>query len=199
MSAILLRRLKIADLAAWTALDTGRRLLPPGHVLDRLVREDLFVFEPAVGFATDIFETPLAAAIERSNFFVNPSKERYRFLTAAGRGDALAPPEGAWGILTRARDESREDGLRARLLREHPLEGLGTIRRARIWWIWTLGPGGDQAIDACFEAIGPVGRIGRGLLFNPHAEAELRIEHPIPWRSIEAFLTAPAPALRSAA
>jgi len=91
VSAALRTRLKIADLTAWTALDTGRRLLPPGHALERLVREELVLFEPASGFAADAFEKPLLHAIERSNFFVNPNKEQFRFLTSS-RGDIGGRP-----------------------------------------------------------------------------------------------------------
>ncbi len=199
MSAVLLVRLKIADLAAWTALDAGRKLLPGGPVLSRLVREELYLFEPSEGYAADAFEAPLGRAVESSNFFVNPNKEQYRFLTARERGESLVPPEGAWGILARPRDDTRDEGLRARLLREHPLEGLGAIRRARIWWLWTRGAGSDRAIEAAYAALGPVAGTRRGLLVNPHAEAELPMEGPTPWRTIEAFLGAPPPALRSAA
>ena len=45
MSAVLLVRLKITDLTAWTALHTGRGLIPPGHELLRLSREQLLLFE----------------------------------------------------------------------------------------------------------------------------------------------------------
>ena len=195
VSAVLLTRYKIADLAAWTALETGRRLLPPGCTLHRLVREELYLFEPEAGKSPHAFEAPLNQAIESSNFFVNPNKERFRFLTSSGRGESLAAPEGAWGILARPRDETRDEGLRARLSREHPIEGLGAIRRARLWWLWTEG----SAIKECYEQIGPVTGTRRGLLVNPHAEADLRIEGSIPWRTVEAFLTTAAPSLRSAA
>jgi len=199
MSAVLLTQFKIADLSAWTALETGRRLLPPGVALHRVVREELYLFEPEAGRKPDAFEAALAHAIESSNFFVNPNKERYRFLTSSGRGESLAPPEGAWGILARARDETRDEGLRARLSREHPIEGLGAIRRARLWWLWTQGPEGRAAMREWYEQIGPVVGTRRGLLVNPHAEADLRIEGSIPWRTVEQFLTAAAPPLRSAA
>lgn len=198
MSAVLLSRLKIVDLWATTALATGRRMLPPGHSLSRLVREEMFLFQAASGGAADRFEQPLAHAIETSNFFVNPNKEHYRFLTAAGRGEALAPPEGAWGILTRARDETRDEGLRERLQREHPLEGLGAIRRARIWWLWTQGPDGGPSADACHLALGVLRRRTEGLLVNPHSETELRIVTPARWTDVEGFLTDQAPALAEA-
>ena len=199
MSAVLLTRYKIADLSAWTALETGRRLMPPGCALERLVREELYLFEPDAGTAPHAFEAPLNHAIESSNFFVNPNKERYRFLTSSGRGESLAAPEGAWGILTRPRDDTRDEGLRARLSREHPIDGLGAIRRARLWWLWTEGPEGRSAVKECYEQIGPVTGTRRGLLVNPHAESDVRIEGSIPWRTVEAFLVAPAPTLRSAA
>lgn len=198
MSAVLLTRLKIADLTALTALDTARRLLPPGHAIERLVREELFLFTPEAGVAADAFEAPLAIAIESSNFFVNPNKERYRFLKAAERGDALVPPEGAWGILARSRDDTKDEGLLTRLRREHPLAGLGAIRRARLWWLWTRGPSGDQAAAAAYEALGPVTGTRRGLLVNPHAEASLAIGRSLAWRELESFLADPAPAVRAA-
>jgi hypothetical protein len=199
MSAVLLTRLKISDLAAWTAFEAGRKLLPEGCTLSRIVREELYHFEAAPGSSADAFEGPLSHAIESSNFFVNPNKESYRFLGARTRGEALIPPEGAWGILTRSRDETRDVSLRARLLREHPLEGLGAIRRARIWWLWTRGPSGDAAIEACYAALGRVTGRKAGLLVNPHAEADLRVASALPWRSVEEFLTLPAPALERAA
>ena len=195
MSAVLLTQSKIADLAAWTALETGRRLLPAGGTLRRVVREELYLFEPGTGAPSDAFEGALGRAIESSNFFVNPNKERYRFLTASGRGESLAAPEGAWGILARPRDETRDDGLLARLHREHPVEGLGAIRRARLWWLWTQGP----AVEECYGSIGPVTGTRRGLLVNPHAEADLRIEGSVLWRTVESFLIEAAPPLRSAA
>jgi hypothetical protein len=199
MSAVLLTRFKISDLAAWTALETGRRLLPPGYELQRLVREDLYLFEAEAGAESNAFEGPLGHAIESSNFFVNPNKERYRFLTASGRGESLTAPEGAWGILARARDDTRDEGLRARLNREHPVAGLGAIRRARLWWLWTKGPEGGPAVEKCYGLIGPVTGTRRGLLVNPHAEADMRLEGSVPWRTVERFLTASAPALESAA
>jgi hypothetical protein len=198
VSAVLLTRLKIADLTALTALETARRLLPPGHGIERLVREELFLFVPEPGTMADAFEAPLANAVESSNFFVNPNKERYRFLRAAERGDALTPPEGAWGILVRPRDDTRDEGLLERLRREHPLGGLGAIRRARLWWLWTRGPAGDEAAAACYEALGPVFGTRRGLLVNPHAEASLAIGPPLAWRELEAFLSDPAPAIHAA-
>lgn len=189
MSAVLTTRLKITDLTAETALETGRRLLPQGISLERLVREELYLFEPAQGHAATAFEAPLERAIESSNFFVNPNKERYRFLTAQARGTALAPPDGAWGILTRPRDDTRDGVLLDRLLREHPLPGLGAIRRARIWWLWTRGPRGDAAVEAAHAALGPVEGTRRGLLTNPHAEASLLLEGATSWSRIEEFLS----------
>lgn len=188
MSAVLTTRLKITDLTAETALEAGRRLLPEGVSLERLLREELYLFEPAAGHAATAFEVPLERAIESSNFFVNPNKERYRFLRATARGDSLAPPEGSWGILARPRGETRDDVLLERLLREHPLPGLGAIRRARIWWLWTKGPNGDAAIDACHAALGPVEETRRGLLVNPHAEASLLLSGAVPWPRVEEFL-----------
>jgi len=199
MSAVLLTRYKIADLAAWTALETGRRLLPPGCSLHRLVREELYLFEADAGAAPAAFEEPLRRAIENSNFFVNPNKERYRFLTSSGRGESLAAPDGAWGILARPRDDTRDEGLRERLSREHPIDGLGAIRRARLWWLWTEGPEGRSAMKECYEQIGPVSGARRGLLVNPHAESDLRIEGSVPWRTVEAFLVQAAAPFRSAA
>jgi len=199
MSAVLLTRLKITDLAAWTALEAGRRLLPPEHALIRLAREELYLFEPAEGFAAEAFEGPLERAIESSNFFVNPNKEAYRFLTSSEKGAALRPPEGAQGILARPRDDTRDGELWTRLEREHPLEGLGAIRRARLWWIWTRGPGGGPAFEACYAALGRVTGRASGLLVNPHAEADLAFGNSVPWRRVEEFLTHPAPGLEDAA
>lgn len=199
MSAALRTRLKIADLTAWTALDAGRRLLPHGHSLERLVREELVLFEPAAGFAADAFEAALLQAIETSNFFVNPNKEQFRFLSSAAKGATLDPPSGAWGILARPREGTEDAGLLARLLREHPMQGLGAIRRARIWWLWTRGPGGGPEARTCYEALGPVRGSGRGLLANPHSEATLLLEGAVSWRTIESFLTDPAPAIGAAA
>jgi len=188
MSAVLTTRLKITDLTAETALETGRRLLPEGISLERLVREELYLFEAAPGHAATAFEAPLEQAIESSNFFVNPNKERYRFLRSAGRGDSLVPPEGAWGILARPREDTRDDVLLDRLLREHPLPGLGSIRRSRIWWLWTRGARGDAATDAAYAALGAVEGARRGLLTNPHAEAALLVAAPVPWATVEEFL-----------
>lgn len=199
MSAALRTRLKIADLTAWTALDTARRLLPHGFSLERLAREELVLFEPAAGFAADAFEASLLHAIETSNFFVNPNKEQYRFLSSAAKGRSMDTPSGAWGILTRPREGTEDSGLLARLLREHPMEGLGAIRRARIWWLWTRGPSGGTEAKACYEALGPVRGSGRGLLANPHSEATLLLEGAVSWRTIESFLTEPAPAIGAAA
>ena len=47
MSAILLVRLKITDLSAWTALETGRRLIEPGHDLSRPMLIDFFIAVPS--------------------------------------------------------------------------------------------------------------------------------------------------------
>jgi len=199
VSAALRTRLKIADLTAWTALDAGRRLLPQGFSLSRLVREELVLFEPARGFAADAFEKPLLHAVEKSNFFVNPNKEQFRFLSSAERGEALEPLPGAWGILTRPREGTEDTGLLQRLLREHPMEGLGAIRKARIWWLWTKGPGGDAAVRTCYETLGPVRGPGQGLLANVHSEATLLLKGAVSWREIESFLTEPVPALGTAA
>jgi hypothetical protein len=97
----------------------------------------------------------------------------------------------------RARDDTRDDGLRERLLREHPLGGLGAIRRGRIWWLWTRGPDGGPAVDACHAALGVLRGRSEGLLVNPHAEVGLRIVGPAPWGVLERFLTEPAPALEA--
>jgi hypothetical protein len=199
VSAALRTRLKIADLTAWTALDTGRRLLPHGFSLERLVREEFFLFEPARGFAADAFEKPLLHAIERSNFFVNPNKEQFRFLSSGERGVSLDPLAGAWGILARPREGTEDVGLLERLLREHPMEGLGAIRRARIWWLWTRGPGGGSESKACYEVLGPVRGPAQGLLANVHSEATLLFEGAVSWRVIESFLTEPVPAIGAAA
>ena len=199
MSAVLRTRLKIADLTAWTALDTARKLLPAGHTLRRLLREELFVFEPAEGAKAADFEEALARAIEKSNFFVNPNKEQYRFTRAAERGDALTPPEGAWGILARPRDDTKDVGLLARLDREHPMKGLGAIRRARLWWLWIEGPGGKADVESCYRAVGPVTGSRSGLLVNPHSETDLRIDGPTAWDAVETFLRAPARSRREAA
>ena len=188
MSAVLITRLKITDLTAETALETGRRLLPEGISLERLAREELYLFEAAAGHAATAFEAPLERAIESSNFFVNPNKERYRFLRSAARGETLVPLEGAWGILARPRDDTRDDVLLDRLLREHPLPGLGSIRRARIWWLWSRGPRGDAATEAAYAALGAVEGARRGLLTNPHAEAALLLDAPVPWTKVEEFL-----------
>jgi len=199
MSAVLLVRLKIADLVAATALDAARRLLPAGFSCERLTRDDAFLFEAAPGSGPAAFEPALAHAIESSNFFVNPNKEQYRFLPSGGRGESLVPPDGAWGILVRAREETRDERLRERLQREHPLEGLGAIRRARLWWLWTRAPGGGTGAERCYESVGPVRDPHHGLLVNPHAETDLRIDGPVSWSVIERFLTAPAPPWRAAA
>jgi hypothetical protein len=188
MSAVLTTRLKITDLTAETALETGRRLLPEGVSLERLVREEFYLFEPAPGHAATAFEAPLERAIESSNFFVNPNKERYRFLRSEARGASLQPPDGAWGILARPRGDTRDGVLLDRLLREHPLPGLGSIRRARIWWLWTKGPRGDSSIEVSNAALGAVEGARRGLLTNPHAEESLLLDAPVPWARVEEYL-----------
>lgn len=198
MSALLLIRLKIPDLTALTALDSGRALLPAGHELSRLVREEMVLFEPAPGAdrpgagAGDL-DAALRIAVETSNFFVNPNKERYRLIPFAERGEAMAPPEGSWGILTRSRGDTRDGGLLERLQREHPLAGVQAIRRGRIWWLWTRGPDGGPGREAALEALGPVEHAGRGLLVNPHSESWLVLPGPVPWTRIETFLAEPAP------
>jgi hypothetical protein len=199
MSAVLLVRLKITDLTAWTALHTGRGLLPAGHELLRLTREQLLLFEPEEEGRAASFEEGLLRAITGSNFFVNPNKEAYRFLRSVERGEWWEAPEGAWGLLARSREDTRDEGLRERLRREHPLPGLRGIRRARVYWLWTRGPGGGPAIPACLEALGTTRSLREGLLVNPHAEASLRIEERIAWKDVETFLTDPAPAYRVAA
>ena len=200
MSAVLRTRLKIADLTAWTALDAARKLLPEGQALQKLIREKVFVFEPMEGSRATEFEGELAHAIESSNFFVNPNKEQYRFTRAAERGSSLAPPEGAWGILARPRGDTRDQGLLERLLREHPMQGIGAIRRARLWWLWTVGShAGAEDREACYRAVGPVTGSRRGLLVNPHSETDLKIDGPVAWDAVEAFLRAPAASRREAA
>jgi hypothetical protein len=195
VSAVLLTRLKITDLTALTALEAGRRLLPEGLALERIVREELFLFEPAPGADPTEFESKLHEAVETSNFFVNPNKERFRFLASGEKGERWSPPEGAWGVLARPRGETRDEGLRARLSREHPLPGLAAIRRARVWWLWTKEPKGDAAIAEAHGRLGPLIGPSRGLLVNPHAEASLLIAAPIAWTDVERFLAEPAPAL----
>jgi len=192
VSAVLLTRLKITDLTALTALEAGRRMLPEGHALERIVREELFLFEPEPGVPPAAFEQRLHEAIETSNFFVNPNKERFRFLTAGERGATWSPPEGAWGILARSRDDTRDEGLRARLLREHPLPGLAAIRRARAWWLWTRDASGAPAKEYFYERLGPLQGPSKGLLLNPHAEASLRIFGDVAWKDVERFLAEPA-------
>jgi hypothetical protein len=123
VSAVLLTRLKITDLTALTALEAGQRMLPEGLSLDRVVREELFLFEPDAGATAATFEAKLHEAVESSNFFVNPNKERFRLLTSSDRGAAWTPPPGAWGLVARSRDDTRDEGLLARLSREHPLPG----------------------------------------------------------------------------
>ena len=199
MSATLLIRLKITDLAAWTALETGRRLLKPGINLERVAREQLLIFEPEQGVRADSFEGILGEAVRHSNFFVNPNKESYRFLSAAERGESWTPPEGAWGILTRPREDTRDERLRESLLREHPMPGLQAIRRAKVWWLWSRGPDGGAAISDAYSALGELRDAKHGLLVNPHAEAAMILTDALPWSRVERFLTDPAPAYRAAA
>ncbi|HZI89672.1 MAG TPA: hypothetical protein VFD83_04385 [Candidatus Polarisedimenticolia bacterium] len=192
MSAVLLVRLKITDLSAWTALETGRRLLNPGHTLSRIVREQLLLFQPEPGKDADSFERALGEAVRHSNFFVNPNKESHRFLTAAERGERWTPPEGAWGILARAREETRDDRLLESLRREHPMPGLGAIRKARVWWLWSDDATYGQRV------LGDLRDQKHGLLVNPHAEASMILNGAIPWNEVERFLTEPAPAFVNA-
>jgi hypothetical protein len=205
VSAVLLVRLKIPDLTALTALDAGRALLPQGHELTRLVREEVYLFEAAPGADASTFEPSIAHAVETSNFFVNPNKERYRFLKSGERGRTWDPPEGSWGLLARPRGDTRDAGLMERLMREHPLRGLGAIRRARVWWLTTLGPGGPGAPGgaddgaAAHAALGPVADARHGLLVNPHSEVSLRLAGPTEWSRVETFLAEPAPAAEPAA
>ena len=199
MSAVLIVRLKITDLAAWTALETGRRLLTPEHTLHRIVREQLYVFEAAPDRDAGSFESALGEAVRHSNFFVNPNKESYRFLSAAERGESWSPPEGAWGILARAREDTRDERLLTRLGREHPMPGLGAIRRAKVWWLWSRGPEGGADAAYGSGALGDLRDQKHGLLVNPHAEASMILSGPEAWSRIERFLADPAPAFRAAA
>lgn len=194
MSAVLLTRLKITDLTALTALEAGRRMLPEGRVIERLTREEVVLFEPETGADSAAFETKLREVVESSNFFVNPNKERHRFLAASERGASWAPHAGSWGILARSLDDTADVGLLHRLSREHPLPGLAAIRRARVWWLWTKGPNGDPAASDFYEWLGPLVGPKRGLLVNPHAESSRLIAAAIPWRDVERFLVEPATA-----
>jgi hypothetical protein len=197
---VLLVRLKITDLTAWTALHTGRGLLPPGYELLRLTREQLYLFEPEEPGRAEVFEEGLLRAVTGSNFFVNPNKEAYRFLHSRERGEGWMPPEGAWGLLARNREETRDEGLLERLEREHPLPGLRSIRKARIWWLWTRGADGGPAVEICADALGAVQGTDRGLLVNPHAEAVLTVPPGgVAWSEVETFLTRAAPALSATA
>jgi hypothetical protein len=199
MSATLLTRLKITDLTALTALEAGRRMLPEHYTLERIVREELILFEPEPGADAAPFETALLHAIESSNFFVNPNKERFRFLSSRDRGDQWTAPEGAWGLLSRSRGDTRDEGLRERLRREHPLPGLAAIRRGRVWWLWTSGPAGDPAVAFFHDRLGPLQSPDRGLLVNPHAERSRLLEGPIQWGDVERFLAQPADGARAVA
>ncbi len=199
MSAVLLVRLKITDLSAWTALETGRRLLDPGYALTRIAREQLLMFEPEAGSTADTFQRALGEAVRHSNFFVNPNKESFSLLSAAERGESWSPPEGAWGILSRVREDTRDEGLKERLLREHPMPGLGAVRRAKVWWLWSRGPDGTPAVPHVSQALGSLHDQKHGLLVNPHAEAAMVMNGAVPWSRIERFLTDPAPAFQAAA
>jgi len=195
MSAVLLVRLKITDLTAWSALETGRRLLPRGITLERLVREQVLLFEPQPGTPPDVVEPGLLKAVRHSNFFVNPNKESYRLLGAGDRGDTWIPPEGAWGLLARAREDTRDGALMERLQREHPLEGLAMIRRAKVWWLWTLDARGGAGIGAASGALGELHDQRQGLLVNPHSEAAMVLDGPVPWSRVDRFLTEQTPAV----
>ena len=199
MSAVLLTRLKITDLTVLTALEAGRRMLPEGYALEGMVREEVTLFEPEQGADASVFETALLETIESSNFFVNPNKERYRFLTSGERGERWTAPDGTWGIVTRTRGETRDEGLIARLRREHPLDGLASIRRGRIWWLMTRGPAGEPATAICYEQLGPLQGPSRGLLVNPHAECSMLLEGSVPWSDVERFLAQPPAGTRAAA
>ena len=199
MSAILTVRLKITDLAAWTALETGRRMLGSDVALSRIVREQLLLFEPLPGERTESFEEALGEAVRHSNFFVNPNKESFSLLTAAERGASWTLPEGAWGILCRQLEDTQDPRLKERLLREHPMPGLQAIRRAKVWWLWTRGADGGLSIDASAGILGVLRDQKHGLLVNPHAEAAMTLTGDIPWSRIEQFLIEPAPLFRAAA
>ncbi|HSQ59874.1 MAG TPA: hypothetical protein VLT84_05525 [Acidobacteriota bacterium] len=199
MSAVLLTRLKITDLTALTALEAGQRMLPEGYALDRIVREEVYLFEAVPGAGAGAFEARLLEAIESSNFFVNPNKERYRFLASGERGERWSPPEGAWGLLARTRGDTRDQGLLARLGREHPLPGLAAIRRGRVWWLWSRGPSGDPATKFVHERLGPLVGPAHGLLVNPHADASLLLEGATAWSDVERFLAEPAATAAGAA
>jgi hypothetical protein len=194
VSVVLLIRLKITDLAAWSALESGRRLLGDGHALSRIVREQVILFEPAPGSDASSFERALEEAVRHSNFFVNPNKESYRLVKASERGETWTPPEGAWGILARPREDTRDERLMESLRREHPMPGLGAIRRAKVWWLWTAGNPADAE-----SVLGELRDAKHGLLVNPHAEAALILTGPLAWARVERFLIDPAPAYRAAA
>jgi len=199
VSAVLLVGLKITDLSAWTALETGRRLLDPGYTLSRISREQILYFEPEAGGKAETFERALGEAVRQSNFFVNPNKERYRFLTSAERGESWSPPDDAWGILSRAREDTRDEGFLARLLREHPMPGLGAISRAKVWWLWSRGSDGTPAMPYFQALLGELQDQRHGLLVNPHAETAMLMQGATPWSRVERFLIEPAPAFRAAA
>jgi len=197
VSAILTVRLKITDLTAWTALETARRMLGSDIALSRIVREQLLLFEPVAGTRADSFEEALGKAVRHSNFFVNPNKESYRLLKAAERGASWTLPEGAWGILSRQRDDTQDSGLKERLLREHPMPGLHAIRRAKVWWLWTRGADDGSAVDTSAVILGVLRDQKHGLLVNPHAEAAMTLTGDVPWSRIERFLIEPAPSFQT--
>jgi len=122
-----------------------------------------------------------------------PDRNAQRFLTAAERGKAWAPPEGAWGILARAREDTQDERLLESLRREHPMPGLRAIRRARVWWLWSQDPSHGSGV------LGELRDPKHGLLVNPHAEASMVLTGPVAWSRVERFLTEPAPAFRAAA
>ena len=137
--------------------------------------------------------------MRHSNFFVNPNKESYRFLTAAERGESWSAPEGAWGILARRREDTKDERLLESLLREHPMPGLHAIRRARVWWLWSRGPDGGADVSDVSAVLGDLRDPKHGLLVNPHAEAAMILTDALPWSRVERFLTDAAPAFRAAA
>jgi hypothetical protein len=199
VSAALLIRLKITDLTAWSALETGRRLLPAGHALDRLVREQVLLFEALPGSPADAYEPALREATRHSNFFVNPNKESDRFLGHVEREEPWRPPDGAWGILARAREDTRDGSLLERLQREHPLQGLAAIRRAKVWWLWTRDPRGGAGIEVLSGVLGELHDQRHGLLVNPHSELAMVLDGPIAWSRIDRFLVEPSSAYHVAA
>ena len=100
-------------------------------------------------------EPNLGEAIATSNFFVNPNQGAVP-LPDRVRARRLAPPEGSWGLFTRMRGDTADaPGLLERLQPSTPLHGLGAIRRAQIWWLWTSAPGGGPGIEASSRPSGP--------------------------------------------